>query len=218
VQLDLLGKWNPRNAAVEAIAAAKCGDRATCWHELRPGKRETVWVEDGRVLTLADGRLCALRRVLRLTERRTDRDGQQLLFPHDTLDGWETTLELAARTIIELYADHGTHEQFHSEFKSDLDLERLPSGKFATNDLVLSLAGLAYNVLRLIGQAALLDADAPLRHPAKRRRLKTVIQELIAVAARVVRHARRIILDFGAHCPAFVVFDRTWQHWQAAPS
>ena len=26
------------------------------------------------------------------------------------------------------------HEQFHSEIKTDLDLERLPSGKFDTND------------------------------------------------------------------------------------
>ncbi len=39
--------------------------------------------------------------------------------------------------VIRLYQDHGTHEQFHSKFKTDLDLERLPSGKFATNDCVL---------------------------------------------------------------------------------
>ncbi|MGV0036717.1 MAG: hypothetical protein ACNYPE_17840 [Candidatus Azotimanducaceae bacterium WSBS_2022_MAG_OTU7] len=29
-----------------------------------------------------------------------------------------------------LYADHGTSEQFHREFKTDMDIERLPSGKF----------------------------------------------------------------------------------------
>jgi hypothetical protein len=51
----------------------------------------------------------------------------------------------------------------------------------------LSLAALAYNVLRLIGQHTLLGKDAPLRHPAKRRRLKTVIQELIAIAAHHLR-------------------------------
>ena len=28
-----------------------------------------------------------------------------------------------------LYADHATHERFHSEFKTDLDLTRLPSDK-----------------------------------------------------------------------------------------
>ena len=65
---------------------------------------------------------------------------------------------------------HGTHEQFHSEFKTDLDLERLPSGKFNINDLVMSLAGLAYNVLRLMGQLALLSEDAPVRHSAHIRR------------------------------------------------
>ena len=36
-----------------------------------------------------------------------------------------------------LYRQHATSEQFHSEFKTDL--ERLPSGKFPTNDLVMHL-------------------------------------------------------------------------------
>ena len=64
---------------------------------------------------------------------------------------WLTSLDLPAADIVKLYQGHGTHEQFHSEFKTDLDLERLPSGKFATNDLVLSLAVLAFNILRAIG-------------------------------------------------------------------
>ena len=38
----------------------------------------------------------------------------------------------------------------------DLDLERLPSGKFETNALVLALATLAYNILRYIGQNTLI--------------------------------------------------------------
>jgi hypothetical protein len=32
--------------------------------------------------------------------------------------------------VIGLYRDHGTSEEFHSEVKTDLDLERLPSGRF----------------------------------------------------------------------------------------
>ncbi len=67
------------------------------------------------------------------------------------------------------------------KFKSDMDLERLPSGKFNTNYLICSLAAVAMNILRLIGQNALLTLviaeDSPVRHPAKRRRIKTVIQE-----------------------------------------
>ena len=48
--------------------------------------------------------------------------------------------------------DLGECEQFHSEIKTDMDVERLPSGKFETNELVLELTVLAYNILRLIGQ------------------------------------------------------------------
>ena len=47
-------------------------------------------------------------------------------------------LFLPYQQIIDLYSDHGTSEQFHSEFKTDMDIERLPSGKFATNQLVLT--------------------------------------------------------------------------------
>jgi len=65
-----------------------------------------------------------------------------------------------------------THERYHSEFKSDLDLERLPSGKFDCNDLNLQCAVLASNSLRPIGQLGLTGEISPVRHPAKRR-LKT---------------------------------------------
>ncbi|MGI9953505.1 hypothetical protein V3F56_14215, partial [Moorellaceae bacterium AZ2] len=47
-------------------------------------------------------------------------------------------LDILARGIpykVAFYHDHGTSEQFHSEIKNDLNLKRLPSGKFATNDL-----------------------------------------------------------------------------------
>ena len=66
------------------------------------------------------------------------------------------------------------NEQFHSEIKTDLDLERLPSGKFDTNYVVCELAALAMNILRLLGQAGLHGPDAPVRqepraHAAVRR-------------------------------------------------
>jgi len=72
---------------------------------------------------------------------------------------------------MSLYCDHATSEQFHSEFKTDLDIERLPSGKFATNDLVMACATLSYNILRWIGLVGLLRDGAPIRHKAKRRRI-----------------------------------------------
>ncbi|MDH3348448.1 MAG: transposase, partial [Desulfobulbaceae bacterium] len=109
--------------------------------------------------------------------------------------------------------NHGLSEQFHSEFKTDLDLERLPSGKFATNSLVMSVAALVFNVLRLIGQEGLLGVDSPVRHKAKRRRLKTVLQEIIYLAARIISSGRRLKLRFSRHCPAFEVFDKLYSRF-----
>lgn len=112
--------------------------------------------------------------------------------------------------VIDLYKDHATHEQFHAEFKTDLDLERLPSGKFETNYLVCAMAALAMNILRLMGQNALLSKDAPLRHAAKRRRMKTVLQELMFKAARMIRHAGQWVLGLGANDSAYTVFERLY--------
>ena len=110
------------------------------------------------------------------------------LVPQHTLEGWTTTLPaFAAPALIALYADHATHEQFHSKFKTDLDLERLPSGKFDTRYRVCQWAGLAMNLLSLMGQRGLLGQNAPVRHPAKRRRLKTVIQELNYRVGRLIK-------------------------------
>ncbi len=93
------------------------------------------------------------RRIYRLTERTIDKHGQPLLLPEYVLEGWTTTLDASFEPaqVIALYCDHATHEQFHSEFKCDMYLERLPSGKFDTNYLVCQLAAVAMNLLRLIG-------------------------------------------------------------------
>lgn len=138
-----------------------------------------------------------VQRVMRLVERTADRDGQLLLEPDYELEGWWTSLDEAPEAVIKRYQAHATHEQFHSEIKTDLDLERLPSGKFATNDLILHLTQLAYNILRLMGQLGMTGELSPVRHPAKRRRLRTVLQELVHRAALVIHKARQIILDFG---------------------
>ena len=52
----------------------------------------------------------------------------------------------------------------------------------------------------------LLGQFAPIRHPAKRRRIRTVIQELIYLAARLISTGRRLILRFSRHCPVFAAF------------
>lgn len=150
-----------------------------------------------------------VRRVVRVTARHSDARGQMFLEPEITVEGWITSLSLEVSddaAIIKLYEDHATSEQFHSEFKTDLDLERLPSGKFDTNDLVMAFAVLAYNLLRWIGLRGLHGDGAPIRHTAKRRRLRTVMQELMYLACRLVRSGRQLTLRFGRHCPGFKAF------------
>ena len=53
-----------------------------------------------------------VRRVLRLVERTISAGGQQLIVAEHELDGWTTTLprRIGAQQIVDLYADHGTHE------------------------------------------------------------------------------------------------------------
>ena len=190
---DFITKWNPRKQDKEAWVAK--AEVAGSFTETRPGKRvglldltvERAWQKEKR----------SFRLVVRVTERTIDKKGQSLLVPDIELQGWWTSLDLQPEAVIELYQHHGTHEQFHSEIKTDLDLERLPSGKFDTNDCLLHLASFAYNCLRLLGQLGLTGEIAPIRHPAKRRRLKTVLQEIMYRAAKFVEHARRLVLDFG---------------------
>ena len=83
--------------------------------------------------------------VIEINRDLNDRS-QRLLIPHRSIHFWRTNLpadEFSMEDIIHLYKDHGTSEQFHSEFKSDLDLERLPSSKFNTNQLWLQLSKIA---------------------------------------------------------------------------
>jgi len=199
---EYLVKWNPRKQKMEDWVAR--ATEAGAWVETRPGKRvalldlqiERSWQKQKRNFRL----------IVRLIERTLDPNGQTLLFPDYQLEGWWTSLDEKPEQVIELYREHATHEQFHSEIKTDLDLERLPSGKFDCNDLILHLAMLVYNGLRLIGQLGLLGELSPVRHPAKRRRIRTVLQEIMYRAAQFIRKARQLILDFGQHCPAFKAF------------
>ena len=204
-QLDWLINWNPRSTDA-AKMAAELDAAGTAWEHPRSGKRVVTWEQTVEV----PGVQRTVRRVLRLIERTIGSHGQHLILPEYELDGWTTSLpsSLDAQNIIALYADHGTHEQFHAEFKTDLDLTRLPSGKFDTNALVCRLAALAMNILRLMGQRGLLGPDAPVRHEAKRRRIKTVMQELIYRAGRLIEHGRQMVLGLGANDRAAAVFMR----------
>ena len=138
-----------------------------------------------------------IRIVYEIIERTTDESGQFLLATDVEVNTFWTNLDWKDEDIIENYHAHGICEQFHSELKTDMDLERLPSGKFNTNELVLELAMLAYNILRMIGQEALGKKNPRLKQAVKRRRHRTVINNLINMACHVTEHARQMVIGLG---------------------
>ena len=138
-----------------------------------------------------------LRAGYEITERTIDKHGQFLLVPDIEVETWWTNLGDSDQAVIDLYHAHGECEQFHSEIKTDMDLERLPSGKFATNALILELGMVAYNILRMIGQGTIGGRAPRQKREVKRRWIRTVIGNLIMMASHVTTHARQLVLGLG---------------------
>ena len=138
-----------------------------------------------------------LRTGYEITERTIDKYGQFNLVPDVEVETWWTNLGDPDEEIIRLYHAHGECEQFHSEVKTDMDLERLPSGKFATNALILELGMIAYNILRMIGQGTIGGRAPRQKRDVKRRRLRTVISNLIMMAGHITMHASQLIIGLG---------------------
>jgi len=128
--------------------------------------------------------------VFEVIERKTDAAGNRYLIPEIEVNSWWTNLECDAEKVIELYHGHATSEQFHSELKHDMGVERFASGKFAVNKILLVIAMNAYNALRLIGQHSI-ESEMEKKH--KRIRVGTVIRDFICVAGKLVKHAGSLV-------------------------
>jgi len=162
------------------------------YHQIDIGARS--WYGE-RQLSLPGDPEKQLRVTFRVIERFAAPDGQFLFEPEVTVEAYWTSLEWSPQQIQDFYQQRGTSEQYHSEFKTDLDMERLASGKFSVNQHLLDMGMVAYNLLRSIGQQSLKSGLVPGRKSASQRlRLRTVMQNLIYMAGRIVCHARRRIL------------------------
>lgn len=170
-----------------------------CQNITNPREGKTVYVgSDWRTVSSHQfHKEFTLRAGYEITERTTDRHGQLLFVPDVEVETWWTNLGSTDQEIIALYHAHGECEQYHSEVKTDMDLERLPSGKFETNALILELGMIAYNILRMIGQGTIGGRTPRQKREVKRRRLRTVISNMIMMACHVTKHARQLILGLG---------------------
>jgi len=214
--VDWIIKRNLRKESLEEWFEEACahGESVDC----RAGKEVWIgdaWREHGGKLE---------RVVVEGIRRTTAADGQVLLLPELEINTFWTSLkpkQVSAQQVVGLYHDHGTSEQFHSEFKTDMDIERLPSGKFATNALVLECGLVAYNMLRLCGQESLRqdkkmppDQRMPIRKRVQRRRLRSVIQDMVYMACRLVHHANRWVLSFWKNNPWRPVWEGLYARFQ----
>jgi len=149
--------------------------------------------------------------VFQVTERIIDKHGNLLHFPEVDVETYWTNLYEDPETVIGLYHSRGTSEQFHSELKNDMNVERLPSGKMATNEVLLTVAMVAYNTLRLISQTALsFTKELPYEYSVSRKRLRKVIDDLIRVGCKIAYHARRWCLKLWAGDRWYPVCSKTY--------
>ena len=150
-------KRNPRQESKEEWLESV---RECCQNIQHPRDGKTVYIgQTFRDVTysLSDNeeKTVGIRTIYEITERTIDRYGQYFIVPDIELGTYWTNTSLPDETVIDLYHAHGESEQYHSEIKTDMDVERLPSGKFESNKLVLELTMIAYNILRIIGQESL---------------------------------------------------------------
>lgn len=163
----------------------------------RDGKNVYIGSDWKEVTYISDSieKTVTIRAGYEIIERTIDKHGQFLLPANLEVNTWWTNTGMTDAEVIAHYHAHGECEQYHSEIKTDMDVERLPSGKFNTNELVIELTIIAYNILRMIGQESL-GRRQP-RHKVKRRRIRTVISNLIMMASHVTSHARQLIMGLG---------------------
>ncbi len=139
-------------------------------------------------------------------ERLHDEHGQMLLEPEIRVEAYWTSLDAEELEVESVYHQRGTSEQYHAELKSDLGVERLPSGKFHANMLHLLLSMLAFNMLRHVGTQLLVSKKVPGKR-GRRLRLRTVLQSVMYLAGQIALHSGQMFLrvcEHNAWTPAFL--------------
>jgi len=214
LSVDFIIKRNPRKENL-AQHFANAEENGTQIDDIRDGKRVFVYEHS----KLPKGCEKAVRIVTFATERTSKANGQILLQPEYEIESYYVSLPpkiASSLDVQKLYHNHGTSEQFHSEIKTDLNLERLPSGKFATNAIVLALGAFSYNLLRMMGQESLkVDDCPPTQHKIQRRRIRTVIDRYISLAVKMVYHARTWVVKLSSYNPWLPSYKRMYEAFSA---
>lgn len=215
---SLIVKRNPRSVEQKEDWLRQVKECCKNIETPRDGKTVYIgssWKDVEYVTDSGEHKTVCLRIVYEVIERTIDKYGQIMLVPEIELNTWWTNLNWTDADVIASYHAHGESEQFHSEIKTDMDVERLPSGKFTTNELVLELTIIAYNLLRMIGQESL-KHKSPAKRKVTRRRIRTVIHNLIFCASHIVQHARKTVMGLGRSNTWRGTFMYVWRRFAPA--
>ena len=185
---------------------------------------DTVWVpalghETGKGSQIAETTTTLLGRSVRLIVRRQPKGlGDQLDF--DDLDGWRlhaiiTNVTAERLSAAEIEAHHrlrgGIPEDTIRALKNDFGMIHAPVQSFYGNWLYWHAAALAHNIGLWLRTLALPRA-------LRRARGKRLRLAFLNVAARLVRHGRRLHLRFGAAYPHVEAFIAALQRIRALPA
>ncbi len=153
--------------------------------------------------------------VFKVTETYATPEGQLEMMNVIEAETFWSNLPESPADVIELYHAHGTSEQFHSEFKTDMGVERLPSGKFATNKLVFQMAMIAFNLLRRIGVDMVEHSPESVKKKGvTRRKHRTVLQQIIYTGCQFIMKARQATIRFGKHCASYRVIQQLYEAYR----
>ena len=145
------------------------------------------------------------------------KNGRQLLVPEMTLFSAWTSLEsewFTDKEVLRLYRLRGTSEQYHAEFKSEMDMERPPSGDLTVNNAFLRMGMLTHNMLKVIA-LDLAGAQGLGLKTATRRRIRTVINSVILMAGRVVKGSRYLKMQLACSKQWFEWFQAIFQRFKS---
>jgi len=171
-------------------------------------------VYQGSVYRTVEGIKDPVRMVFEVTEIRS-KDGQLLWTPETIVFSAWTSLDAAEEEVLKAYRQRGTSEQYHAEFKTEMDMERLPSGKFAVNSAFLKMGMLIYNMFKVIDQDMVYAKALGLKK-ATRRRMKTIMRSIVYMCGKIIRHSRRLILQLACPRPWYEFFSGLLKRLQAA--
>jgi hypothetical protein len=110
--------------------------------------------------------------------------------------------------VVEFYHQRATAENYIKEVKYGVGMRRMPSGQIEANAAWFRIGALAYNLF-LLSQTLALPAD--LQHVF----VGTIRWRLYQQAARVVHHARQLIVKVAVDQPTFAILKR-WRRQAAA--